>query len=158
MNITEDPIPHLIRRIAVPASVGFFFNTRYNFVDTYFGGKISTDALAALSLSFPLFFIILAVGSGIGQGTTALIANAIGAGDEEKGGTVLVQAISFSVLSGIILTVAGFIGGRPWAPSRRHERPIFSISPAAKTQPQSAPGTSTMTICLREPPNTSFRS
>ena len=109
MNITEDPIPHLIRRIAVPASVGFFFNTMFNFVDTYFGGQISTDALAALSLSFPVFFIILSVGSGTGQGTTALIANAIGAGDEEKGRTVFVQAILFSLISGFVLTVAGFI-------------------------------------------------
>ena len=78
-TLTTDPIPVLTRRIAIPASVGFFFNTMFNFVDTYFGGQISTDALAALSLSFPVFFIILSVGSGTGQGTTALIANAFGA-------------------------------------------------------------------------------
>jgi Na+-driven multidrug efflux pump len=43
----------LIRALAVPASIGFFFNTMFNVVDTYFGGRISTQALAALSLSFP---------------------------------------------------------------------------------------------------------
>ena len=54
-NLTADPIPKLIRHIAIPSSVGFFFNTMYNFVDTYCAGLISTDALAALSLSFPVF-------------------------------------------------------------------------------------------------------
>lgn len=107
MDLTSAPVPHLIRRIAVPASVGFFFNTMFNFVDTYFGGKISTDALAALSLSFPVFFIVLSVGNGTGQGTTALIANAIGEGREEKARVVFVQAILFSVIAGLVLTFAG---------------------------------------------------
>ena len=78
MNLTVDPIPKLVRTIAIPASVGMFFQTMYNFVDTYCAGLISTNALAALSLSFPVFFIILSAGSGISQGGTALIANALG--------------------------------------------------------------------------------
>lgn len=74
------PVPRLIRQIAVPASVGFFFHTMYNVVDTYYGGLVSTQALAALSLSLPVFFIIISLGSGLSSGTTALIANAMGAG------------------------------------------------------------------------------
>ncbi|MEA3232789.1 MAG: hypothetical protein U9Q05_13625, partial [Thermodesulfobacteriota bacterium] len=42
--------------LAVPASIGMFFNTMFNVVDTYFSGLISTEAIAALSLSFPVFF------------------------------------------------------------------------------------------------------
>jgi len=60
--LTAGPVPALIREIAIPASVGFFFNTLFNAVDTWWGGQISTHALAALSLSFPVFFIIIAVG------------------------------------------------------------------------------------------------
>ena len=79
LHLTTDPIPGLIRAISIPASIGFFFNTMFNVVDTYFAGLISTQALAALSLSFPVFFIIISFGSGISTGTTALIATAIGA-------------------------------------------------------------------------------
>lgn len=61
-TLTTRPIPALIREIAVPASVGFFFNTMFNAVDTWYGGRISTQALAALSLSLPAFFLIIAVG------------------------------------------------------------------------------------------------
>ena len=109
MDLTNDPIPGLVRKIAVPASVGFFFNTMYNVVDTFFAGFISTDALAALSISFPVFFIIIAMGSGISQGGTALISNALGEKDQAKAHHTCVQCLSFGVFFAIALTVAGFL-------------------------------------------------
>jgi putative MATE family efflux protein len=108
-DLTQKPVPTLIRKIAVPASIGFFFNTMYNVVDTYYGGQLSTDALAALSLSFPVFFMIIALGSGIATGTTALISNAIGEGDREKAAEYIGQAISFTVLIGIVMTIIGLL-------------------------------------------------
>ena len=107
-DLTRGSIPKHIKNIAVPASVGFFFNTMYNVVDTYFGGLVSTDALAALSLSFPVFFVIIAMGTGIATGATALIANALGAKDERKSQIYSLQAITFSVLLGLLLTVIGY--------------------------------------------------
>ena len=71
MDLIRDPIPVLVRKLAIPASIGFFFNTMYNVVDTFYAGKVSTSALAALSLSFPTFFIVLAIGAGVSQGATA---------------------------------------------------------------------------------------
>lgn len=107
MSLTSEPIPLLTRRIAIPASVGFFFNTMYNFVDTYCAGLISTDALAALSLSFPVFFILLSAGSGLSQGTTALMANAIGAKDEEGARRLFAQALTFASVAGVGLSIVG---------------------------------------------------
>lgn len=107
MDLVNDPIPKLVRHIAVPASVGFFFNTMYNIVDTYFAGRISTDALAAMAASFPIFFIILALGSGIGQGTTSLIANAIGENKSEKGHHYTLQSVSFGIVTSVLLTALG---------------------------------------------------
>jgi len=108
MNLTTDPIPGLVRKIAVPASIGFFFNTMYNVVDTYFAGFISTEALAALSISFPVFFIIIAMGTGISQGGTALMANALGEKNSEKAHHICVQCLSFGILFAIGLTILGF--------------------------------------------------
>ena len=108
MDLTTDPIPVLVRKIAVPASIGFFFNTMYNVVDTYFAGFVSTEALAALSISFPVFFIIIAMGTGISQGGTALIANALGEKDSQKAHHICVQCLSFGILFAIGLTILGF--------------------------------------------------
>lgn len=109
MDLVSDPIPKLIRKIAFPASVGFFFNTMYNVVDTYFAGLISTEGLAALSLSFPIFFILIAVGTGVSQGATALISNALGSNDHDEAFRYFFQSISFGVFLAIGLTVLGLL-------------------------------------------------
>lgn len=108
-DLTTAPIPHLIRSLAIPAGTGFFFNTMFNVVDTWYAGKISTSALAALSLAFPVFFIILAVGSGIGSGATSLIGNAIGAGDRDDAHAYVLQTFSFGLLHALTLSIAGFL-------------------------------------------------
>ena len=51
-------------RIVLPGIVRMFFNTLLNFGDTFCAGLLGTDALAALSLSFPPFSLLVAVGSG----------------------------------------------------------------------------------------------
>jgi putative MATE family efflux protein len=108
LSLTTDPIPQLIWRIAVPSSVGLFFNTMYNFVDTYCAGLLSTDALAGLSLSFPVFFVLIAVGSGLSQGATALMANALGAGQKAEARQIFVQSIILVTVVGIALSFAGW--------------------------------------------------
>jgi Na+-driven multidrug efflux pump len=97
-NPVSDPVGPLLLRIAAPASVGFFFNTMYNLVDTYYGGRLGTDALAALSLSFPVFIILLALGQGISTGSSALIANSLGAGDTRRAVVLQAQAVSFALV------------------------------------------------------------
>jgi len=109
MSLTTDPIPVLTRRIAIPASIGFFFNTMFNFADTYCAGLLGTDALAALSLSFPVFFLVLAAGSGLSQGTTALMAHALGARDDGEARHLFAQALVFALGASVVLTIAGWL-------------------------------------------------
>ncbi len=106
-DFTTTPLPGLIRSIALPSSIGLIFNTLFNVVDTYYGGMVSTTALAALSLSFPVFFIILSVGMGMGTGTTALVSHALGQGRHDKARLYAIQAVTLSVFNAIILTALG---------------------------------------------------
>jgi putative MATE family efflux protein len=108
-DLTTGPIPRLIARLAIPASIGYFFNTMYNVVDTFFGGLISTQVLAALSLSLPIFFVIIAMGTGIATGTTALIANALGAEERERATIYVLQGIVFGLLTGVAVTLFGLL-------------------------------------------------
>jgi Na+-driven multidrug efflux pump len=55
-DLTIGPIPGLIKQVAIPSTVGFFFYTMFNIVDTWFGGMISTEALAALGSASRCFF------------------------------------------------------------------------------------------------------
>jgi len=38
LSLTKDPISSLIKKIAIPASVGTFFQTMFNIVDSFFAG------------------------------------------------------------------------------------------------------------------------
>ncbi len=109
LDFIETPISQLIKKLAIPTSVGFLFNTMFNVVDTYFAGQISTNAQAGLAISFPVFFIILSVGMGIGTGTTALISNALGKRDEESGRIYARQALTFGFILSVLLAIVGYL-------------------------------------------------
>ncbi len=111
--LTTGPLPGHIRRIALPMSIGFFFNTMYNVVDSYYAGQVSTSALAAMALSFPVFFIIIAVSEGVARGASALIANAIGEGDAEKEAALSGQVFSLGLLCAAALTAIGLTASAP---------------------------------------------
>ncbi len=112
-SLTTGPLPGHIRRIALPMSIGFFFNTMYNVVDSFYAGRISTEALAAMALSFPVFFIIIAISGGLSRGASALIANAIGAKNKEEESTLSGQVFSLAILSAICVSIAGLSAATP---------------------------------------------
>ena len=113
VDLVRDSIPSLIRRIAVPFALGMIFNTMFNVTDTFFAGRLSTDALAALSLSFPMFFLVLGPGLGIQTGASALISNALGAGDEDRAVEYQLQAIVLAVIVAVTVTALLLVFLRP---------------------------------------------
>jgi len=108
-SLTTEPVPGLLLSLAIPTSVGFFFNTMYNVVDTFVAGYLSTQALASLSISSPIFFALIAISMGIGSGTTVLIANSLGSNDRDAAKRYAKQTISFGVILGIALSVLGIL-------------------------------------------------
>jgi putative MATE family efflux protein len=109
LSLTKDPIPNLIKRIAIPASVGTFFQTMFNIVDVYFAGRISPEALSALTKSFPIYFIIIAACVGVTVGGSSLIANSIGEENKEKILGFFAQTIIFGIIVSLIITLIGHI-------------------------------------------------
>ncbi len=107
MNLTKDSIWVLLRKVTIPASTGSLFMTFYNLVDTYFAGKISPDALAAIAKSWPITFIALAVSIGIQAGTQALISNSVGAKENKLASLYVAQSITFAIITSIIVTLFG---------------------------------------------------
>ena len=109
LNLTEDSISSLAIKMAVPVSVGFFFHTMFNVVDTYYASKISSIAVAAITISFPMYMMIITISRGTREGATALIANAEGSGNKNLAKKYLLQTISFSILASIIIMIIGLL-------------------------------------------------
>lgn len=104
-NLTEGSIKKALRQIAIPASIGFLFNTLFNVVDTYFAGQLSVSALAGLTISFPIFLITIALASGVGTGSTALAAIALGKKDQLGYHQIAKNALLVSCLIAVVLLI-----------------------------------------------------
>ncbi len=107
MDLLKDNIPKLVRKLAVPAMVGTLFQTLYNVVDTFFAGKISPEALSALSKSFPIYFIIIATSIGVTVAGTSLIGNSIGEKDNKKTLNYFSHIIYYGIVISIFITFLG---------------------------------------------------
>ena len=107
MNLLKDNIPDLVKKLAIPASVGTLFQTFYNIVDTFFAGKISPEALSALSKSFPIYFIIIATSIGVSVAGTSLIGNSIGENNKKNIFYYFSHIIIYGLIISIIITFLG---------------------------------------------------
>ena len=107
LKLTKDPIWELLRKVTIPASIGSLFQTFYNLVDTWFAGKISAQAISAIAKSFPLYFLIIAVGVGVGASTNALIGNSIGEKKINKASLYVAQSIIFALFVSILVAFLG---------------------------------------------------
>ena len=107
MNLLKDNVPKLVRKLSVPAMVGTLFQTLYNIVDTFFAGKISPEALSALSKSFPIYFIIIATSIGVTVAGTSLIGNSIGEKNNKKTLYYFSHIVYYGILVSIFITFLG---------------------------------------------------
>ena len=107
INLVGEPIIDLLKKIAIPASTGTLFQTLYNIVDTFFAGKISPEALSALSKSFPIYFIIIATSIGVTVAGTSLIGNSIGEKNNKKTLNYFSHIVYYGILVSILITFLG---------------------------------------------------
>lgn len=60
--MTDDPLPSVIIRLAIPTMISMLVTAFYNMADTFFVGQISTSATAAVGVAFPVMAVIQAAG------------------------------------------------------------------------------------------------
>jgi len=108
-DLTKGSIDSHLIKLSLPAIVGYFFHTMFNVTDTYFAGVISTEALAALSLSASIFFMILAIAIGMSEALTSLVGNALGEKDTAKAQHITQNSIVFAALLSLFLTIFGIL-------------------------------------------------
>lgn len=111
--LTKGDIGAHLRRLAVPASVGFFFNVLFNITDTFCAGLYSTEAQTALAFSFVLFFIILSVAVGLSQAASGLFARALGANKKARARYFAGQMSAVVAALGAVLMLIGALAARP---------------------------------------------
>ncbi|HEV8479568.1 MAG TPA: MATE family efflux transporter [Candidatus Eisenbacteria bacterium] len=87
--------------------VTMLFQTLYFLIDLYWVGRLGKEAVAAVSISGNLTFIVLAVSQMLGVGTTTLISHAVGQKDRERTQVVFNQSQVLSILVALVFLVLG---------------------------------------------------
>ena len=96
-------VPRTILKFAVPTILSQLIHLVYNLADTFFVGHTNDPSqVAALTLSFPIFMVILMVGNLFGIGANSLIARSLGADDRETAK----KASTFAFWGAVILMAA----------------------------------------------------
>jgi len=108
IELTSGSIPGHFRRLAIPTAIGMVFTTLYNVVDMFYAGLISTDAQAGLAISFQVFFVIMALGFGLSSAMSALVGNAIGAGESVRAGKTACQGLGYGLIAAVLLGLGGY--------------------------------------------------
>ncbi len=110
-DLTTGSMGSHFKSLAVPAAFGMLFATLYNVVDVYWAGRLSTQAQAGLAIGYQAFFILMAVGFGLGSALSALVSNAKGSKNTEETRAFVAQGLSFGILVTASFMVVGYIAG-----------------------------------------------
>ncbi|WP_266082612.1 MATE family efflux transporter [Haladaptatus caseinilyticus] len=108
LDLTEGGIGRPLFVLAIPIVITNLFQTAYNLADTFWVGRYSTEALAAISFAFPMVFLLISLGMGLSVAGSVIIAQNIGAGDEREADYAASQTISFAVVTSIVLGTVGY--------------------------------------------------
>ncbi len=103
---TEAIVP-LIFRLSIPSIIAMSVQSLYNVVDSIYIGRVSKEALSALTLAFPVQIILIGISVGTGIGASSLIARLLGRNEKAKAHLVAELAIAISIVSGIIVAILG---------------------------------------------------
>ena len=101
----QAPIWKLLVRFSGPAIVSMVVGASYNIADAIFIGRLGPEALGALTITFPLMLIFMAIGMGTGVGAASVISRRLGAGDQEGANRVAGISIALTVLIGALITL-----------------------------------------------------
>jgi putative MATE family efflux protein len=103
-----DPKKAIIK-LAIPMIIAMSAMTIYNLVDAIWVSGLGTNALDAVGLYYPFFFIAMAIATGLGVGGGAAISRRIGAQDREGADNVALHTLILMIIMGICFTVPFFI-------------------------------------------------
>src|SRR5260370_836861 len=106
------PVLPTLLRLAAPNLVVILAQAAANFMESYFLGRLGTEALAGAALVFPLIMLMQMLSAGaVGGGIFSAIARAIGGGRLADAEALALHAVVIALALGIIVGGAVYLGG-----------------------------------------------
>jgi len=108
-KLTEGPITTILINMTIPMIVGMVMMFSFSLVDTFFVSMLGTEALSAISFTFPVTFTIMSLAIGLSIGTSAVVAKYIGRGETEKAKQASTVTNYVAMVLAAILAFLGYV-------------------------------------------------
>ena len=108
------PVNKLLISMSLPMMISMLVQALYNIVDSIFVSRIAETAVRAVSLSFPLQSLMIAIASGSAVGVNALLSRSLGEKNYEKVNKVAGNGIFMSILCYLLFVLIGLFAVRPF--------------------------------------------
>ncbi len=108
VDLLKSPVATTIRDMTIPMIYGMILLMTFNLVDTFFVSLLGTQPLAAISFTFPITFTVISLTIGLGIGTSAVTARALGRGDDSSAKNSATAALYLTAVIVGLLSLLGF--------------------------------------------------
>ncbi|MDX1353660.1 MAG: MATE family efflux transporter, partial [Thiomicrorhabdus sp.] len=108
-DLLNSPILPTLKKMTIPMIFGMITLMMFNLVDTFFISLLGTEPLAAVSFTFPVTFTVISLAIGLGIGTSAVIAKALGSDKLDEARFDASIALLISVVLVFCLSVVGYV-------------------------------------------------
>ncbi|MGE9267075.1 MAG: MATE family efflux transporter [Verrucomicrobiales bacterium] len=108
-RLTEGPVLQSLWRLATPIVLANILQSAYQLTDTFWLGRLGGEAVAAVSVSFPLIFLLFALGGGFAIAGSTMVAQFTGAGDGHMVNRVAGQTLILIAFFALLLSTLGHL-------------------------------------------------
>lgn len=110
IQMTQPPVEKLICKLAVPCIISMLVTSFYNMADTFFVGKLNSNAATgAVGVVFSMMAIIQAVGFFFGQGSGTFISRALGKKEYKQANEMAATGFYLALGMGLVICIIGQI-------------------------------------------------
>ena len=106
--LKEENIDKALFKLGIPMVISLLVAALYNVVDTYFVSGLGKEAVAAVSVAFPIQLIFLGIGLTFGAGAGSYISRLLGAKNNKEANIVATVSLFSSAIMAIIIAIVLF--------------------------------------------------
>jgi putative MATE family efflux protein len=105
--MAEGPIVPALLKLAIPIILANFLKTTYQITDAFWVGRLGAASVAAVSVTFPITFLMIAFGGGLGMAGVTLTAQYAGARNQSMLNHVAAQTMLMVLGVSLVLGLIG---------------------------------------------------
>jgi len=109
-RLLEGPIVTSLFLLAIPIMGANLLQIAYQLIDAFWVGRLGAAAVASVSISMPVMFLMISAGLGFAVAGTTLIAQYVGARNRTMVDHVAAQTLLTIVTLSVVLGFIGFMG------------------------------------------------